>query len=99
MIAKVRRGKNHFITLNTEHKCVLEALRKMEIEGANISVLQVKHDGLVDLDDLKSNIRKETVMISVMIANNETGVIQPIEKIGKLCKKKEFYFILTVLKQ
>ena len=60
----------------------------MEIEGANISVLQVKHDGLVDLDDLKSNIRKETVMISVMIANNETGVIQPIEKIGKLCKKR-----------
>ena len=92
MIAKVRRGKNHFITLNTEHKCVLEALRKMEIEGANISVLQVKHDGLVDLDDLKSNIRKETVMISVMIANNETGVIQPIEKIGKLCKKKGILF-------
>ena len=92
MIAKVRRGKNHFITLNTEHKCVLEALRKMEIEGANISVLQVKHDGLVDLDDLKSNIRKETVMISVMTANNETGVIQPIEKIGKLCKKKGILF-------
>ena len=92
MIAKVRRGKNHFITLNTEHKCVLEALRKMEIEGASISVLQVKHNGLVDLDDIESNIRKDTVMISVMIANNETGVIQPIEKIGKLCKKKGILF-------
>ena len=84
MIPKLKRGKNHFITLNTEHKCVLEAFRKIELEGGKISILKVNKNGLIDLDNLKRTIRNETLMISIMTANNETGVIQPIEKIGKI---------------
>ena len=92
MMAKVRRGKKHFITLNTEHKCVLEALRKIELEGARVSVLKVKKNGLVEIKDIKKSIKKDTLMISIMMANNETGVIQPIEKIGKICKQKGILF-------
>ena len=59
MISKIKRGKNHFISLNTEHKCVLEALRKVELEGAEVSVLKVKKDGLIDIKMLKDNIKKQ----------------------------------------
>ncbi|PPR26916.1 MAG: Cysteine desulfurase IscS [Alphaproteobacteria bacterium MarineAlpha9_Bin4] len=92
MISKVKRGKNHFITLSTEHKCVLEALRKIEFEGAQVSVLKVKKNGLINIEDFKKSIKKETLMVSIMIANNETGVIQPIEKIAKICKQKGILF-------
>ena len=91
MISKTKRGKNHFITLNTEHKCVLEALRKIEIEGAKVSILKVKKNGFIDIKKFKNYIKK-TLMISIMMANNETGVIQPIEKIGKICKEKGIFF-------
>ena len=92
MLPKVRRGKNHFITLNTEHKCVLEALRKMEIEGAEVTILKVKKNGLIDIKEFKNSIKKETLMVSIMFANNETGVIQPINQIGKICKEKGIIF-------
>ena len=58
MLPKVRRGKNHFITLNTEHKCVLEALRKIEIEGAEVTTLKVKKNGLIDIREFKNSIKK-----------------------------------------
>ena len=80
MLSKIRRGKNHFITLNTEHKCVLEALRKVELEGAKVSILRVKKNGIINIKQLIDTIQSNTVMVSVMMANNETGVIQPIEK-------------------
>lgn len=92
MLPKIKRGKNHFITLNTEHKCVLEALRKIEIEGAEVTILKVKKNGLIDIKELKNSIKKETLMISIMFANNETGVIQPINQIGKICKEKGIIF-------
>ena len=92
MLPKVRRGKNHFITLNTEHKCVLEALRKIEIEGAEVTILKVKKNGLIDIKEFKNSIKKETLMVSIMFANNETGVIQPINQIGKICKEKGIIF-------
>ena len=92
MLPKVKRGKNHFITLNTEHKCVLEALRKIEIEGAKVSVLKVKKNGLIGIEQFKKSIKKETLMASIMMANNETGVIQPIEKLAKICKQKGILF-------
>ena len=92
MISKVKRGKNHFITLSTEHKCVLEALRKMEFSGAKVTILNVKKNGIVDLDTLKKSITKNTLMISIMTANNETGVIQPVEKIGKICRENGIIF-------
>ncbi len=92
MLSKIRRGKNHFITLNTEHKCVLEALRKVELEGAKVSILRVKKNGIINIKQLIDTIQSNTVMVSVMMANNETGVIQPIERIGKLCRKKGIIF-------
>ena len=92
MLPKVRRGKNHFITLNTEHKCVLEALRKIEIEGAEVTILKVKKNGLIDIKEFKNSIKKETLMVSIMFANNETGVIQPVNQIGKICKEKGIIF-------
>ena len=92
MISKIKRGKNHFISLNTEHKCVMEALRKIELEGAEVSLLKVNKNGLVNINDIIKAIRSNTVMISIMIANNETGVIQPINKIGAICKQKGIIF-------
>ena len=92
MISKIKRGKNHFISLNTEHKCVMEALRKIELEGAEVTLLKVNRNGLININDIIKAIRSNTVMISIMIANNETGVIQPIDKIGRLCKKKAIIF-------
>ena len=70
---------------------MLEALRKVELEGAKVTILKVKKDGLIDIKMLEDNITEKTLMISVMIANNETGVLQPIDKIGKLCKKKGIF--------
>ena len=90
--SQLLRGKNHFITLNTEHKCVLEALRKLEIDGAKVTVLKVKKNGLIDIETLESSITKNTLLVSVMMANNETGVIQPIKKIAQICKKNKVLF-------
>ena len=92
MISKIKRGKNHFISLNTEHKCVMEALRKIELEGAEVTLLKVNKNGLININDIIKAIRSNTVMISIMIANNETGVIQPINKIGTICKQKGIIF-------
>ena len=89
---KIKRGKNHFITLNTEHKCVLEAMRKIELNGGQLSVLKVNKNGIIDLDIIEKNIKSNTVLVSIMIANNETGVIQPIKKIAQICKEKNVLF-------
>ncbi len=89
---KIKRGKNHFISLNTEHKCVLEALKKVELNNAEVTILKVEKDGIVNLDLLKSSITKKTVLVSIMYANNETGVIQPIKEITKICKEKKVLF-------
>ena len=88
----ILRGKNHFISLNTEHKCVLESLRKLEFEGAKVTILKVKKNGLIDVDEIYKSIKKNTLLVSVMMANNETGVIQPIKKIGEICKEKNVLF-------
>ena len=88
----ILRGKNHFITLNTEHKCVLEALRKLEFEGAKVTILKVNKNGLIKPEEIEKRITKKTLMVTIMTANNETGVIQPIEKISKICKSKGVFF-------
>ena len=92
MLSKVLRGRNHFVSLNTEHKCVLEALRKLEFFNCDTTILNVKKNGLVDIDKIKKAITNKTVLVSVMMANNETGVIQPISKIAKICKEKKVLF-------
>ncbi len=92
MLPKILRGKNHLICLNTEHKCVLEAMRKLEFNNCKISILEVKKNGIINIEEFKKSISNKTLLVSVMIANNETGVIQPISQIGKICKEKKILF-------
>lgn len=84
--------KDHIITVKTEHKCVLDACRHLEDEGFMVTYLGVKKDGIIDLEELKSAITDKTALVSVMAVNNEIGVIQPIEEIGKICREKGVFF-------
>lgn len=81
------KGK-HLITLKTEHKAVLDTMRELERQGFEVTYMDVKEDGLLDLDALKSAIRPDTILISVLFVNNEIGVIQDIPAIGALCREK-----------
>lgn len=85
-------GKNHIISIKTEHKCVLEALKYMKKQGYEITLLDVDHDGLISLENLRANIKENTLLVSTMGVNNEIGVIQPLEEIGKICKEFGVYF-------
>jgi len=85
--------KKHIITTQTEHKCVLASCRRLEVEkGWDVTYLPVNKDGLVNLADLEAAIRKDTALVSVMHVNNEIGVVQPVEEIGKICKAKGVFF-------
>ncbi len=86
-----RKGK-HIITLKTEHKAVLDTCRHLEKEGYEVSYLDVQNDGLLDLKILEAAIRDDTILVSVMHANNEIGVIQDIAAIGELCRSKKIAF-------
>lgn len=81
-----RKG-NHIITLTTEHKAVLDTCKIIEKKGGEVTYLEVQRDGLVDLAALEAAIKDNTILVSIMYANNETGVIQPMKEIGELCKK------------
>jgi cysteine desulfurase len=83
---------DHLVTVATEHPAVLDPLRHLERMGARVTVLPPKGDGLVDLDRLREAILPETLLVSVMYANNEIGVIQPIEEIGKICRERRVLF-------
>ena len=87
----VKKGK-HIITVKTEHKAVLDTCRQLEKEGYEVSYLDPKPDGLLDLDELTHTIRDDTILISVMHVNNEIGVIQDIQKIGELAREKGIIF-------
>ena len=89
--AYVNKG-NHFITCVAEHKAVLDTFKHLEKLGAEVTYLNIDGNGLIDLEDLKSAIRPDTILISVMHANNETGVIQPIAEISEIAKKYEVLF-------
>ena len=84
--------KKHVITTQTEHKCVLDSCRILESEGIDVTYLPVKSDGLVDMEQLEASIRPDTSLVSVMTVNNEIGVIQPVQDIGKLCRSKKVFF-------
>jgi len=83
---------NHIITCKTEHKAVLDTCLYLENHGAEITYLNVDKEGLIDLEELKTAIKPTTVLVSIMAANNETGVIQPIEKIAEICNDANTLF-------
>jgi len=84
--------KKHVITTQTEHKCVLDSCRILESEGVDVTYLPVQTSGLVDLEQLEAAIRPDTSLVSIMTVNNEIGVIQPMEEIGKMCRAKKVFF-------
>jgi cysteine desulfurase len=88
----LREHCNRVVTLETEHKCVLESARRLEREGFEVAVLPVGPDGLADLDALAAAIDERTALVSVMAANNEIGVIQPLAEIGTLAHAKGALF-------
>ena len=85
------KGK-HIITVKTEHKAVLDTCRELEREGFEVTYLDVKDDGLIDLDVFKAALRPDTILVSVMSVNNEIGVVQDIETIGEICREKGIIF-------
>jgi cysteine desulfurase len=85
------KGK-HLITMKTEHKAVLDPMRELEREGFEVSYLDPKPDGLLDLEAFKAAIRPDTILVSIMLVNNEIGVIQPIEQIGEITRAKGIIF-------
>ena len=80
------------ITCKTEHKCVLESCHELETDGFKVSYLDVDEDGLIDLEDLENLLKQKKALVSIMHANNEIGVLQPIKEIGELCKKYNSIF-------
>jgi cysteine desulfurase len=93
-IFEMYRSKgNHIITVTTEHKAVLDTCDKLTEAGAEITYLKVAEDGLIDLNELESAIKPTTILVSVMWANNETGVIQPMKEIGAICEKHGILFM------
>ncbi|MDE4015876.1 IscS subfamily cysteine desulfurase, partial [Glaesserella parasuis] len=85
------KGK-HIITVKTEHKAVLDTCRQLEREGFEVTYLEPETTGLVDIAKFEAAIRPDTILVSVMHVNNEIGVIQPIEEIGKICRAKKIIF-------
>ncbi len=83
---------NHIITVTTEHKAVLDTCKHIEKLGGEVTYLSVKEDGLIDMKDLEAAIKPTTILISIMYANNEVGVIQPIKEIAALAKKNGILF-------
>jgi cysteine desulfurase len=92
-IAEMYRERgNHIITQVTEHKAVLDTCKRLEKAGCKVTYLPVKADGLIDLEELKAAFTDKTILVSIMFANNEIGVIQPIAEIGKLCHERGVIF-------
>jgi cysteine desulfurase len=89
--ANAHAGK-HLITLSTEHKATLDACTSLEREGFEVTVLPVQANGLVDLELLQSTLRNDTLLVSVLMANNEIGVLQPVNEIGEMCRERGILF-------
>src|SRR6202023_2375820 len=77
---------NHIITAATEHKAILDTCKRLEKQGARVTYLAVQQNGLVDLEMLKEAITDKTILVTIMYANNEIGVLQPMAEIGKIAK-------------
>lgn len=92
-VAWARRSRgNHILTVATEHKAVLDACRHLEQDGFRVTYLGVSPDGLIDPDEVRRALTRETILASVMAANNEIGVLQPIAAIGRICRERGVLF-------
>ena len=92
-VAEMYKEKgNHIITAVSEHKAVLDSCKRLEKYGYRVTYLPVQKDGLIDLEDLKHAMDDKTILVTIMAANNEVGVIQPIAEIGKLCHERGVIF-------
>lgn len=92
-IAEMYREKgNHIITQVTEHKATLDTCKRLEKYGFRVTYLPVQKDGRIDMDDLSRAMDDKTILVTIMAANNEIGVLQPIDEIGKLCKERGVLF-------
>ncbi len=92
-IAEMYREKgNHIITQVTEHKAVLDTCKKLERQGYEVTYLPVQEDGLISMDAMRAAMTEKTILVTIMFANNEIGVVQPVEEIGKLCHEKGVIF-------
>lgn len=85
-------GKKHIISSTIEHHAVLHTLDKLKTEGFEVTLLPVYEDGYIRIDELESAIREDTVLVTIMFANNEVGTIQPVREIGKICREKKVIF-------
>ncbi|EJW83722.1 NFS1 nitrogen fixation 1 [Wuchereria bancrofti] len=92
-------GKNHLITVQTEHKCVLDSYRHLSTKGFKVTYLPVQKNGIINLkanfisfQELENAITDGTILVSVMVLNNEIGVIQPTKEIGKICRERNVFF-------
>jgi cysteine desulfurase len=83
---------NHIITAASEHKAVLDTCKRLEKDGSRVTYLPLKEDGLIDLDMLRESITDKTILVSIMYANNEIGVVQPVAEIGKICRERGVLF-------
>ena len=91
MISRMNKGK-HMITTKVEHHAVLESCKYLESLGFEVTYLNVNEDGLIDLNELESSIREDTILVSIMAANNEIGTLMPLKEIGDICKKHKVLF-------
>jgi cysteine desulfurase len=92
-VAEAYRGKgNHIITVSTEHKAVLDSCKRLEKYGYRVTDLPVKSDGFIDLDEIRRSMDDTTILVTIMAANNETGVLQPFGEIGRLCHERHVIF-------
>ncbi|HLJ29003.1 MAG TPA: IscS subfamily cysteine desulfurase [Candidatus Angelobacter sp.] len=92
-VAEMYKQKgDHIVTVVTEHKAVLDSCKRLEKYGYKVTYLPVKPDGLIDLDQLQGAFTDRTILVTIMAANNEIGVLQPIEEIGKMCRQREVLF-------
>jgi cysteine desulfurase len=92
-VAWMYRGKgNHIVTLETEHSAVLDSCKRLESEGFKLTYLPVKSDGRVDLANLEAALTDRTILVTVMAANNEIGVLQPVAEVGKRCRERNILF-------
>lgn len=87
-----RERGNHIVTCTTEHKAVLDSCKALEKQGFKVTYLRVQTNGLLDLQRLEESLTDETILVSIMAANNEIGTIQPVEEIGRLTRKKGILF-------